>query len=93
MKWLAILGLAAGALGAQTVCQPVLSYSPCEIVFELDAAEAKLHPNPYWSVDLRAEVRSPRFKTYQAHAYYDGGNRMVIRFSPTEPGRLVPWMA
>lgn len=74
------------SLGAQTVCQPVPSYSPCEVAFELDAAEIKAHPNPYWSVDLRAEVRSPRFKTYQAHAFHDGGNRMVIRFSPTEAG-------
>jgi hypothetical protein len=88
MKWLASLIFAAGALSAQTVCQPVLSYSPCELVFELDAAESKLHPNPYWSVEMRAEIRSPRFKTYQAHGFYDGGNRMVIRFSPTDPG---PW--
>jgi len=88
MKWLVSLALAAGALGAQTVCQPVLAYSPCEIVFELDAAEAKLHPKPYWSVDLRAEIRSPEFKTYQVHAFYDGGNRMVLRFPPSVAG---PW--
>lgn len=86
MKWLVSLIFAAGALSAQTVCQPVPAYSPCEIVFELDAAEAKSHPNPYWTVDLRAEVRSPAFKTFQAHGFYDGGNRMVIRFTPTEPG-------
>lgn len=86
MKWLVSLVITAGAGFAQTVCQPVAAYSPCEIVFELDAAEAKAHPNPYWTVEVRAEVRSPRFKTYQAHAFYDGGNRMVIRFSPTDPG-------
>lgn len=86
MKWLFSLALAAAGLSAQTVCQPVLSYSPCEIVFELDAAEAKAHPNPYWSVELRAEVRSPKFKTFQAYAFYDGANRMVLRFSPTDPG-------
>ena len=88
MKWLVSLTFAAGAVSAQTVCQPVPAYSPCEIVFELDTAESKTHANPYWSVDLRAEIRSPRFKTYQAHAFFDGGNRMVIRFSPTDPG---PW--
>jgi hypothetical protein len=80
--------LAAAGLGAQTICQPVLIYTPCEIVFTLDDTEAKQHPNPYWTVDIRAEVRSPRFKTHQAHAFFDSGNRMVIRFSPTEPG---PW--
>ncbi len=88
MKWLAALCLAAAGLSAQTVCQPVLSYSPCEIVFELDANEAKAHPNPYASVEIRAEIRSPRFKTFQVHAFHDGGTRMVLRFSPTEAG---PW--
>ena len=34
---------AAAALSAQTVCQPVLSYSPCEIVFDLNAAELNSH--------------------------------------------------
>jgi hypothetical protein len=86
MKWLASLVLAAAALGAQNVCQPVPAYSPCEILFDLDAADAKAHPKPYWSVELRAEIRSPRFKTYQVHAFYDGPGRMVLRFTPNEPG-------
>jgi hypothetical protein len=89
LKCFTLLAIAAGAAFSQSVCQPVLAYSPCEVVFELDAAEAKLHPNPYWSVDLRAEIRSPRFRTYQAYAFYDGANRMVLRFSPTEPGEWV----
>jgi len=87
MRWLVSFAIAAAALNAQTVCQPVLSYSPCEILFELDAAESNLHPNPYWSVELRAEIRSPRFKTFQAHAFFDGDNRIAIRFSPTDPGQ------
>ncbi len=86
MKWLVSFCFAAVALSAQTVCQPVLAYTPCEILFELDAAELKTHPNPYSTVDLRAEVRSPRFKTFQAYAFYDGGNRLVLRFTPTDPG-------
>ena len=86
MKWFVSLAFAAAALSAQTVCQPVLSYSPCEIVFELNAAEQQTHPKPYWTVDLRAEIRSPKFKTYQVYAFADGPTRMVIRFSPTEPG-------
>lgn len=86
MKWFITLAVMAGAASAQTVCQPVLAYTPCEIVFELDAAESKLHPNPYWSVELRAEIRSPKFKTYQVHGFHDGGNRIVIRFAPTDAG-------
>lgn len=71
---------------AQQVCAPTPAYSPCEIVFELDEAEAKAHPNPFLTVDLRAELRSPRARTILMPAYWDGGRRMVIRFSPMDPG-------
>jgi hypothetical protein len=71
---------------AQQICAPTPAYSPCEIVFELDDAEAKAHPNPYMTVDLRAELRSPRARTILMPAYWDGGRRMVIRFSPMDPG-------
>src|SRR5207249_7822748 len=37
-------------------------------------------------VDLHAEFRSPRHRTYLMPAFWDGGRRMVIRFSPTEAG-------
>ncbi|MBM3764426.1 MAG: DUF4038 domain-containing protein [Acidobacteria bacterium] len=84
-RWLVITSVSCLA---QTVCQPTLAYSPCEIAFDLNAEERKQHPNPYWSVELRAEVRSPEFKTYQAYAYYDGAGKMVIRFAPTQSG---PW--
>ncbi len=78
--------LAAPFLRAQTVCAPVAAYSPCEIVFELTPAEAAAHPNPYASVTLEAEFRSPRYRTLLLPGYWDGGNRMVIRFTPTEAG-------
>src|SRR6266849_2782392 len=73
-------------LRAQTTCPATPLYSPCDIVFELHEAEAAAHPNPYVTVDLRAEFRSPRHRTYLMPAFWDGGRRMVIRFSPTEPG-------
>jgi len=56
------------------------------MVFELAGPDAASHPNPYVNVDLKAEFRSPRQKTFLQTAYWDGGNRMVIRFAPTEPG-------
>ena len=71
---------------AQTTCPATPLYSPCDIVFELNDAEAAAHPNPYVTVDLRAEFRSPRHRTYLLPAFWDGGRRMVIRFSPTEAG-------
>ncbi len=79
--------LAAGALG-QT-CPPTATYSPCELVFELDAKDAAAHPNPYRTVELQAEFRSPRHRTLLMPGYWDGGARMVIRFTPTEAGEWV----
>jgi hypothetical protein len=73
-------------LAAQTVCPPTPAYSPCEIVFEMSAQELKDHPNPYASVTLEIEFRSPRFRTYLLPGFWDGGDRLVVRFAPTEPG-------
>jgi len=72
-----LVSLSALGLGAQTVCQPTPAYSPCEITFELSAAEMTAHPHPYRTVDLEAEFRSPRFHTFRMPAFWDGGNRMA----------------
>jgi hypothetical protein len=87
MKTLLLAIAAACAAFAQTVCQPTPAYALCEIVFELTAAEREAHPDPWSSIEIRAEVRSPRFRTFQAWAFPDGGNRMVLRFAPTEAGQ------
>ena len=82
----------AGALWPQAAPQPASScenapaWSPCELVFELSAKAAAAHPDPYSSVELRAEFRSANMRTYALPAYWDGGNRMVLRFAPTEAG-------
>jgi hypothetical protein len=56
------------------------------MAFELSAQDAAAHPHPYASVELRVEFRSPRLRTYALPGYWDGGNRMVVRFAPTEEG-------
>jgi len=71
---------------AQAPCQGTPSYTPCEFVFELNPQEAAVHPNPYASVELHAEFRSPHFHTYKMPAFWDGGRRLAIRFTPTEAG-------
>jgi hypothetical protein len=76
----------AAGLRAQTACPAMPVYSPCDIVFELNDAEAAAHPNPKASVDVHAEFRSSSHRTYLMPAFWDGGRRMVIRFSPTESG-------
>jgi hypothetical protein len=70
----------------QKVCPDTLVYSVCDIVFELNEAEAKDHPEPWKSVQLTAEVKSPRFRTFLAPAFWDGGRKLVIRVSPTDDG-------
>jgi len=78
-----------GALAGQQVCPPTPAFSPCEIVFELPETEAAAHPNPYLSVRLDAEFRSPRFRTLKLPGFWDGGRRFVVRFAPTGPGEWV----
>jgi len=52
----------------------------------MPAEDVQAHPNPYASVALEVEFRSPRFRTYLLPGYWDGGNRLVVRFAPTEAG-------
>ncbi len=69
-----------------TTCPTATAWSPCEIQFELSADEAKLHPEPWRSVEVRAEVKSPRFRTFLAEAFWTGGRAFKIRFTPSEAG-------
>ncbi len=80
--------LLAGALnaGAQPACPPTPIYSPCDLVFELPAGAASEHSNPWTSVQLQAEFRSPRHQTFLMPGFWDGGRRLVIRFAPTDAG-------
>ena len=74
------------SMAAQTVCPPTPAYSPCDVVFELSGEEMQANPNPYVSVTLDVEFRSPRFRTFRVPAFWDGANRIVARFAPTEAG-------
>ncbi len=74
-------------LQAQPSCPETPTYSICEIVFELNDQEAQAHPNPYLSVQIHAEFRSPEARTFLMPGFWDGGRRLVIRFAPMEAGR------
>ncbi len=85
---LLLLCLFARSALAQTPCEGTPAYSPCEMLFDLPAAPA--NSNPYVTVALRIEFRSPRFKTYLMPAFWDGSrNKMVVRFTPTEAGQWI----
>ena len=82
------LGLGLPILNAQTpTCKPTPAYGICDLTFEMNEQEAAAHPNPYWTVQLEAEIRSPRFRTFRLAAFWNGGRKLIIRFSPTEAGR------
>src|SRR5579871_5573628 len=87
-----IFALALLAMRGQTPpsqsasCANIQTYTPCELVFELSDQDAAAHPNPYLTVDMKVEFKSPRIRTYAVPVYWDGGRRMVARFSPTEAG-------
>lgn len=83
MLWVMLL-LLAWPLFAQPTCPSTPAWSPCDLVFDLEAGE-----NPGdkpGAVDLRAEFRSPHHRTYLMHAFRAADRRFVIRFSPTEAG-------
>jgi hypothetical protein len=63
-------------------CNSTPAWSPCELAFDLQPGEDAS------KVELHAEFRSPRHKTYLMHAFHDSDQRLLIRFSPTESG---PW--
>ena len=86
--WL-IASVCLVSLWSQPACEGTAAYSPCEFTFELSQAEASANPNPYVSVELRIEFRSPRFHTFLTPAFWEGGKKMVVRFTPTEPGEWI----
>jgi len=76
----ALLALSAAAW-AQTVCPPTPRYSPCDLVFDVPSA------NGDKPLDLHAEFRSPKLDTALVHAFWDGGTKWVIRYTPAEAGQ------
>jgi hypothetical protein len=75
--WTVIL---ASTAYAQTVCPPTPRYSPCDLIFEIPGATGDK------TLQLQAEFRSPRATTALVNAFWDGGTKWVIRFTPAESG-------
>lgn len=71
---------------AQTPCAKPVTYATCDIALELTADEMAAHSNPYLTLTLYAELKSPKFKTFLLPAFQDRANRFLIRFTPTDPG-------
>jgi len=86
LRLLLLTGISLSLFG-QATCNNSPAYTACDFVFELNPQEAAAHPNPYVDVELSAEFRSPTFHTFKLPAFWDGGPRLVIRFTPTEAGQ------
>src|SRR5271170_1512220 len=77
LLWVVLL---AAPIFAQSTCPTTPTWSPCDFFFDLEPTEDAAH------VELLAEFRSPRHRTFLMYAVRDADRRFVIRFSPTEPG-------
>ncbi|MCC7236041.1 MAG: DUF4038 domain-containing protein [Bryobacterales bacterium] len=90
MKWLRAplwLCLALPAVAQmEPPCPEARAMQVCDIVFEMPAAEGGRFKNPYLEVNLQAEFRSPKFRTFLMPGFWDGGTRYVIRITPVEAG-------
>lgn len=91
MRWFCLGLLLAGMQGLhlqaqQTACASVPTFSSCDLVYELTAEELSAHRNPYTDVQLQAEFNTPKHRTLLIPGFWDGGRKMVIRFTPTLDG-------
>jgi hypothetical protein len=87
-----LVWLTVTAAPAQSPCEGTPAYTPCEMPFEVGAADPTGHSytNPYVAITLQVEFRSPHFKTYLMPAFWDGTrNQMIVRFTPTESGQWI----
>jgi hypothetical protein len=73
--WFVLFALVVPVWGQMPTCSAPV-WSPCDLVFELQAGE---------SGDLRAEFRSPHRDTKTLRAFREGG-ALVLRFTPDEVG-------
>jgi Domain of unknown function (DUF5060)/Protein of unknown function (DUF4038) len=78
----------ASATSLPSCAQSARAFAPCELRFEWQQSELPKGLSPYRDELLNVEFRSPRHITYLMHGFWDGGNALRVRFSPTEPG---PW--
>ena len=86
MLLIAAMVLSAVPAFAVKPCTAATTYSPCDIVLEVSAAAMRNAASPYQQLSLDAQFRSPEYKTFPVPAFWDGGNRMVLRVGPAVAG-------
>ncbi|HMF74421.1 MAG TPA: DUF5060 domain-containing protein [Bryobacteraceae bacterium] len=83
---LVLLPFPADSATLSPCSQGARSGLPCELTFEWQPGGADGAAAPYKNELLNVEFRSPRGSTYLMHEFWDGGNALRVRFSPTEAG-------
>ncbi len=87
MVWALFLPLSVLSAASFPSCtQSARSGYACELVFNWNAGEIPQSSSPYKDELLNVEFRSPQAKTYLVRAFWDGGQTLRVRFTPTEAG-------
>ncbi|HEY7305954.1 MAG TPA: DUF5060 domain-containing protein [Bryobacteraceae bacterium] len=79
-------GLPARAAGLPSCSQGASFGAACELTFEWREGELPQTASPYRDELLNIEFRSPRHTTILMRAFWYGGHKLGVRFTPTEPG-------
>ena len=71
--------------------RPAKVNTPLDLVFHgarrsRAAGGGRAEPNPYVSVDMHADFRSPAGRALRLSGFWDGGDVWKVRFTPPEPG-------
>jgi Domain of unknown function (DUF5060)/Protein of unknown function (DUF4038) len=66
--------------------QGAKTFLPCELNFDWKQGELASNASLYRDEVLTVEFRSPQHSTYLIRAFWDGGQTLHVRFSPTQPG-------
>jgi len=82
----ALFVLAAQAAPLAACSQGARQYYPCELKFEMQPDELKSPQIAVHDDLLRVEFRSPGHTTYMMRSFWDGGQTLRVRFTPTEAG-------
>lgn len=83
--FVAILPLRAAPLSS--CAQGARAFFPCELTFDWRANELPAGASPYQDGLFSIEFRSPAHKTYLMRAFWNGGQTLHVRFTPTEAGQ------
>ena len=76
----------SSAAAVPACSQGARSFYPCELQLDWNSGELPPGASPFKDEIAKVEFRSPQHTTYLVRAYWDGGQALRVRFSPTSSG-------